>query len=161
FPEQDSSVTPTSDLRTFLGWDTPALPAAAALLADACTRDDTLDAGGVVVALPGARAGRRQKELLVAEAGRRRLRLVPPQVTTVGPWPELRHVPALPLADVQRARRVWLRQLRALAPESLALLFPHAPAPDDVRGWLALADEVAHVHGLVGGAGRRFEDVVA
>ena len=154
-------MTPTSDPRTFLGWDAPALPAAAALLADAYAQGDALAADGVVVALPGARAGRRLKELLVAEAERRRLRLVPPQVTTVGALPELLYSPAEPLADAQLARRVWLRQLRALAAAELAVLFPHLPPPTDLRRWFALADEVSQLHGLVGAAGRRFEDVAA
>jgi hypothetical protein len=160
-PEQENAVNPTSDLRTFLGWEAPALPQAAALLADAHARDGTLDLGSVLVALPGGRAARRLKELLVTEATSRGLRLIPPTVTTLGRLPELLYATDRPVAEVQVARRAWLRQLRALPRERLGLLFPHPPAPADLRGWLALAAEVQRLHGTVGGAGRRFADVVA
>jgi ATP-dependent helicase/nuclease subunit B len=110
--------------------------------------------------LPGARAGRRLKELLVAEAARRRLRLVPPQhIITVGALPELLYQPTAPVADAEVCRRLWLRQLRALPDAERDVVFPRAPAPRDLRGWLGLADVIAGLHRAVGAAGVRFDDV--
>jgi ATP-dependent helicase/nuclease subunit B len=121
---------------------------------------DAIDLGSAAVVLPGARAGRRLKELLVAEAERRRLRLVPPQhIITVGALPELLHQAAAPVADAELCRRLWLRQLRALPDTDRAALFPRAPGSDDLRGWFGLADVVGGLHRTVGAAGRRFDDV--
>jgi ATP-dependent helicase/nuclease subunit B len=153
-------VTPLSDRRHFLGWDAHALPAAAGLIAEAYAAGDALDLGGTALVVPGGRAGRRLKELLVAEAAQRSLRLVPPRVTTAGALPELLYTPERAIAPPETCRRVWLRQLRRLAAEERALLFPHAPQPEDLRGWLALAGEVSRLHREVGGGGRRFADVV-
>jgi ATP-dependent helicase/nuclease subunit B len=155
---------PTPDPRHFLDWTAHALPAATALMADVhATADsaaDAIDMGNAAVVLPGARAGRRLKELLVAEAGRRRLRLVPPQhIITVGALPELLYEPTAPVADAETCRRLWLRQLRALPDAEREILFPKAPEPHDLRGWLGLADVIAGLHRTVGAAGRRFDDV--
>jgi ATP-dependent helicase/nuclease subunit B len=152
-------VTPQSDPRHFLGWDTPALPAATAVMAETHAAADAIDMGGAAVVLPGARAGRRLKELLVAEAARRGRRLVPPQVLTIGHLPELLVRSDAPVADAELCRRLWLRELRALPPESREVLFPRAPAHDDLRGWFALADAVGGLHRTVGAAGRSFADV--
>lgn len=147
------------DPRTFLDWKRPALPATAALLADSYAHADSLDLGSALVALPGARAARRLKELLVEEADRRGLRLVPPLVATLGSLPESLYTPAAPFLDAGTAVRLWLRQLRTAAREDMALLFPHAPGPDDARGWMHLAATVRTLHETVGAAGRTFADV--
>jgi ATP-dependent helicase/nuclease subunit B len=153
-------MTPPPDPRHFLDWTSHALPAAAALMADAHAAGDALDLGRAVVVLPGARAGRRLKELLVAEAGSRGLRLVPPrQILTVGSLPELLYQPATPVADAETCRRLWLRRLRALPEAEQSVLFPRPPAPGDLRGWLGLADVIAALHRTVGAAGARFDDV--
>jgi ATP-dependent helicase/nuclease subunit B len=153
-------VTPPSDPRRFIDWTGPALPAATALIADAHAAADAIDLGSVAIVLPGARAGRRLKELLVAEAERRRLRLVPPQhIITVGALPELLYQPTAPVPDAEVCRRLWLRQLRALPDADRAVLFPRPPDPGDLRGWLGLADVIAGLHRTVGAAGRRFDDV--
>jgi ATP-dependent helicase/nuclease subunit B len=151
------SLTPP--IPQFLGWTDHALPAASALLADAYATADSIALQNVAVALPGARAGRRVKELLVAEAERRGLRLVPPQVVTVGALPELLYTPTVALADAELCRRLWLRQLSALPEAERVLLFPRAPAPDDLRGWFGLADAVVGLQRAVGAAGLRFNDV--
>ena len=152
-------MTPMTDPRTFLDWNRPALPAAAALLADTYTYEESLDLGNALIALPGARAARRLKELLVEEADRRGLRLVPPGIATLGSLPESLYTPRAPLLDAGTGIRLWLQQLRNAAPEDLMLLFPHAPDAGDVRGWLHLARTVRTLHETVGAAGRTFTDV--
>jgi ATP-dependent helicase/nuclease subunit B len=144
--------------RTFLGWDGPALPAAARWLADHHATGDALDLGGVVVVLPGARAGRRLKELLVEESRRLSARLVPPRVVTIGELPELLYEPSLPLAEEAHCRLAWARALRG-AGDGLRGVFADSPASDDLRGWLRLAAVVHRLHRETGAGALRFEDV--
>lgn len=147
------------DRRTFLHWDRHALPAAVTVLSDGYTHAGSLDLGDALIALPGARAARRLKELLVEEADRRGLRLVPPRIATLGSLPEYLYAPTAPLLDEGTSIRLWLQQLRTAPREDLDLLFPHAPHDADVRGWLHLARTVGGLHETVGAAGRTFADV--
>jgi len=149
------------DPRQFLTWDVPALQAAAAVLMDAYVRDDVVDMRCAIIALPGARAGRRLKELLVDEAARRGVRLVPPRITTAGALPELLYEPHLPPVEPSFARRVWARQLRRLDGDALERVFPRAPRRDDLRGWLQLARELERLQSIVAAGGLRFGDVAA
>ena len=145
--------------RVFLGWARAALASAAAHLAEHYARGDELRLDEATVVLPGARAGRRLKELLLDEAERRRLRLRPPQVATLGALPELLYRAELPLAGDALARRAWAQALRALAHPRLARLFPAAPAAGEARGWARLARTAQALHREVAGAGLRFAEV--
>jgi hypothetical protein len=147
--------------RVFLGWDRAALRTAAARLAGHYSDGETLDMGAATIVLPGSRAGRRLRALLLDEAASRRLRLVPPRIITIGALPELLYSPSRPLAPDALCRPAWARALRRLPAERLARLFSAAPDPGDVRGWARLARTVAALHQEVGGAGLRFADVVA
>src|SRR5690606_39474862 len=100
------------DRRTFLHWDRHALPAAVTVLSDGYTHAGSLDLGDALIALPGARAARRLKELLVEEADCRGLRLVPPRIATLGSLPEYLYAPTAPLLDEGTSIRLWLQQLR-------------------------------------------------
>ena len=75
--------------RVFLDWRRPALPAAVNFLADRIDGDGCWDLSSIVIVLPGARAGRRLREVFVAEAESRGCVFFPPQITTVGQLPEL------------------------------------------------------------------------
>ncbi len=145
---------------TFLGWDRPILPAAAAHLVDRYAQGGAADLRGAVVVLPGGRAGRRMVELLVEEAAARKLTLVPPEVVTVGAAPDLLHQPALPAADGMVARRAWSRALRATDPDALKVVFPHLEAGAPLREWDVLAELLAGMHRTLAGEGHRFSDVV-
>ena len=148
--------------RIFLGWDSPALPRAAAILAEhyggpggASPRD--LDLRGAVVVTPGARAGRRLAELLLDQAEVRKGILTPPRIVTVGGLPELLYVPELPPADSAAARHAYAQALRGMDPDVLAPLFPELPG--DARGWTALAGAVQALHVELGAEGLDFGDV--
>jgi ATP-dependent helicase/nuclease subunit B len=145
----------------FLGWDGPALPLAAARLADEYTDGAALRLDRCLLVLPGGRAGRRLKELLVDVAAERGLRLVPPDVVTIAALSERLYEPARPLASGTLARRVLADTLRAVPASELATLFPTLPARDDVRGWLTLAREIERVQRAVGAGGLTCADVVA
>ncbi|MGH7459265.1 MAG: PD-(D/E)XK nuclease family protein [Longimicrobiaceae bacterium] len=144
--------------RTFLGWDRPALHSAAELITGVYAAGDAVDLGGAVMVLPGGRPGRRLKELLLEEAGRLGLRLVPPRVVTVGELPELLYQPSSPAADTLLARRAWSEALRSAEPPPREL-FPDPPLRDDLRGWETLAGEVQRLHREVAGAGHSFRGV--
>jgi len=112
----------------FLSWDKPFLPAVALALEQRLARDRVLDLGEAVVAVPGARAGRRLLELLVERAAAGGHRLVPPhRILTVGTLPEQLYEPFLPLAGGTLARRCWVQALERAAPSDVGLaLGPHA-----------------------------------
>lgn len=148
--------TPT---RTFLGWNAPALPAAAALLCERYHRNDALRMDDALVVVPGGRAGRRLKELLLERADDLGLPLIPPRVVTVGAVPELLIEPDRPLLEPPRSRLVWLETLRQSSQERLEPLFARLPAPDAVRDWAGLAREVDALHISAASAGLRFEEV--
>lgn len=147
--------------RQFLGWDEPFLPAVAVRLAREYGVEGELRMSGAVMVVPGSRAGRRLKELLLAESERAGRRLAPPRVVTVSALPELLHEAQLPLASETLSRRAWAMALRALPEPQLRELFPSAPARGDVRGWTRLARTIDGLHREVGGAGLSFSDVAA
>jgi ATP-dependent helicase/nuclease subunit B len=145
----------------FLGWGTPALPLAAAELTQRYAEDGLVWLDRAVLALPGARAGRRLRELLVEEAERRGARLLPPRIVTTGGLPELLYDPERPLATGTVCRRAWAEALAALPAELLCDVFPARPAEGDLQGWQLLAREVERLHREVGSAGLDFRGVAA
>lgn len=142
-----------------LPWDRPALPEAARLLAERHAADGVLDLGDLVVVLPAARAGRRLLELLVQEAERRDLVLLPPLPTTIGALPEQLYAPSRPLADDALAHWTWSRSLRALDPDARSTMLPEPPAQDDLPGWDRIARLVHGLHLEIAAEGLDFEDV--
>ncbi|HLU47279.1 MAG TPA: hypothetical protein VK116_04315, partial [Planctomycetota bacterium] len=78
--------------RVFLGWDRPGLEAAVEHIVErfGSPRDATrkLDLSTVIVAVPGARAGRRLLELLVERAEQEGRDLIAPEIRTIGELPE-------------------------------------------------------------------------
>jgi ATP-dependent helicase/nuclease subunit B len=147
--------------RLFLGWDAPLLPRAAAALAERWATAGVLDLRGVVPVVPGARAGRRLKELILEESTRRRLRLVPPQVVTVGSLPELFRRPSNPAPGPLLARRCWADALRSADPGAVESLFGYRPDENDLVGWHALGVRVGQLHREVSGGGFLFADVAS
>lgn len=132
--------------RVFLDWRRPCLPAAAEWLLDRDTQAGLADLTGVVVALPGSRAGRRLLELLVATAEDREVELAPPKITTVGWLADLLVDSGLPTANETQRTLAWAQALRTERADALAPLLAAPPAPDDFAGWLALAETLARLH---------------
>jgi ATP-dependent helicase/nuclease subunit B len=147
--------------RHFTGWDEPALPSAVNLLVERHATAGELALRAVVLVVPGARAGRRLKELLVEAATARRLRLMPPRVVTVGELPELLYQPVAPTADDALCRRAWARALRRLDPARLGLIFAERPADGDLRQWLQLGRQLQQLHAQVAAAALTFRDVAS
>lgn len=147
--------------RTFLGWSRPLLSLAVPHLIDRVAADGVLDLRGHHVVLPGGRGVRRFKELLLEEANRRDLRLVPPATTTVGFLPEVLYSPRAPLAGRLESHRAWTQAARSADGEAIARLFGSAPSPGDWRAWERIGSELARLHRDVGSGGHRFGDVIA
>ena len=110
----ETAMTQLPIRREFLGWERPALVEAARRLAARYREGSALDLGGVIVVVPGQRAGRRLEELLAFLAEEQNLRLTPPRVVTEGRLPEMLYTPKLPFAtDVSQAL-AWAQALRDL-----------------------------------------------
>lgn len=143
----------------FVGWGRDVLRKAAALLAEQYASGVELRMDHVTVVLPGARATRQLKEHLLIEVESRRLRLIPPRITTVGALPELLYQPGRPTASDALSRSIWRQALRDLPSDRLELLYTAPPAADDLLAWNRLARNVMTLHQEVSGGALRFEDV--
>ena len=98
--------------RVFLGWDGPALPAAAVHIIEHYIDGTVADLRPATLVLPGGRARRRVIELLLDAAEARGATLIPPRTTTVGGLPELLMSGTPAVADEVSSRRAWSRALR-------------------------------------------------
>ena len=147
--------------RVFLGWDRPALPAAAAHLIEHYIEGPVADLRPATIVLPGRRARRRVIELLLDEAELRRVTLIPPRATTVGNLPELLHSSPRPLADDVTSRRAWSRALRSVDRHAVETVFPHLPEGDSLTEWDELAGLLAGLHEDLAREGHRFPKVAA
>jgi RecB family exonuclease len=114
------------------------LRAAASWLIDRCdsAEQDVADLSGHLVVLPGRAAGQRLMELLIEEARRRRLALVPPRTTTPGDLPEFFYTPGKPLTDTVLETLCWAGAIATATERDRALVAPglEATEPDGVAG---------------------------
>lgn len=147
--------------RIFLDWSQPALPAAADYLIARYGKDEVLDLSAAIVVVPGARAGRRLVEILVAKADDARLRLVPPQVVTEGRVPELLYTPKRPFADELTQKLAWAGALFAMPSHERAPLLPYPPPTNETLRWLELGELLMRVHLELAADGLDFGDVLA
>lgn len=133
-------------VRELLDWSEPALPQAVGWLAKQFARLGSFDLGNVVVVVPGAEAGRRLLELLVAKSQDRGLLLSPPQIVTPGHLPELLYEPQKPWAGELVQRLAWAKVLGETDASRLRPLLHRPPEPDDLIGWLALGRMLDQLH---------------
>ena len=82
----------------FHGWERPALPNAVDWLIGHYGSKHLVDMDQVVVVVPGNRAGRRLREILLARVEELNLAYFPPRITTVGQLPEFLYQPQLAFA---------------------------------------------------------------
>ena len=132
--------------REFLEWRKPALAGAVEFLRGRFERDGALDLSGVIVVVPGARAGRRLLEIVVALADERKLVLTPPDVVTPNQFPERLYQPKLRFADPLVQQLAWVRALKSLSAERLSPLAPHLPPAHDALQWLAIGETLGRLH---------------
>lgn len=154
-------MTRTAIERVFLDWRRPGLVSAAAFLVERYARPGALDLSGVLVAVPGARAGRRLLELLVEQSEERGLTLTPPRVLTAGGLPEQLYKAKWPFASGPTQELAWVEALRQSPAEERRLVIRREPDADDRPGWLALGRLLAQVHRELAADGHHFDDVAA
>src|SRR5205823_1409679 len=102
--------------RVFSDWRQPGLQAAAHFLRATFGREFELDLSGVIVVVPGGRAGRRLLEILVAMAEEQSFLLTPPQIVTPDRFPELLYKAKRPFADALTQQLAWARVLGQMPP---------------------------------------------
>jgi hypothetical protein len=147
--------------RVFIGWDGPALGRVVAWLAERFGRPGVLDLSAVIVALPGARGGRRLLELLVQWTDERRESLHPPQIVTVGRLPELLYHPKKPFASNLVQHLAWTDAVKRTDASVCKRLIPTLPAQGDLASWLALGEMLGRLHRELAADGLDFSDVAA
>lgn len=145
--------------RKFLGDEQPALAAAADYLLSRYLQEGVADFSNVVVVVPGARAGRRLLELLVARTQQAELAFFPPIVETIGRLPEQLYPLRKPLADGLVQQLAWTSALREIDPAIREKVVPHPPGTDDWPRWLALGDLLRRQHLELASHGLDFADV--
>lgn len=150
----------TSIAREFLGWERPLLESAAEWLARKYARHGELNLSGVIVVVPGRRAGRRLLELLVLRAENDRQRLTPPHIETLGALPEQLYPLQRPLASDLVQQLTWAKVLRESKRDLLKKIVPRPPADDDALAWWAVGTLLWKQHGELAADGRDFGDVV-
>src|SRR5579883_1126639 len=136
--------------RRFLGWRRPALHLAAEYLYDHFRQQNRWDLSSVVVALPGARAGRRLRELLALKAAELAAQgepvlLMPPRIATTGELPEILCLPQSPVATDIDLLLAWAEALRRLPTQSLRHLFPGLSQEPEPAVLYHLAGELAAI----------------
>lgn len=136
--------------RRFLGWDAPALPRAAELLARELAPED-------LVVLPGRAAARRLEELLAAL---RPDAAAPARLVTEGALAAaLCTVPPVP-APRLALEVAWARALRDGPEDDAVALFGPRPESGDLPAWLALARAALRSLEPLLGAGHDLDEVL-
>lgn len=149
--------------RVFLGWNRPALAAAADYLVERFqpppASKAALDLSGIILAAPGGRAGRRLEELLLERTEAAGRPLSPPAMITVGQLPEMLYVAQRPFADRLTQQLAWVEALRRTDERSLRELVSNLPSETDLAGRLALGEMLAKLHRELAGDGLDFRQV--
>jgi ATP-dependent helicase/nuclease subunit B len=146
--------------REFLGWEQPALPAAARKLVARYRQGRHLDLSRVLVVVPGQRAGRRLGEWLAFLAQDEHLRLTPPDVVTQSVLPERLYQPKRPFGNDVVQEVAWSQALLQVPAEELRHVVPQLPQPTEALRWLQLAKILRHLHVELAGDGLDFAAVL-
>lgn len=146
--------------REFLGFDRPALAAAAEYLIDRFGRSSLADLRHVIVVVPGARAGRRLLEILVDCAEAKGPMFAPPQISTVGQLPELLYQAKKPFADELTQQLAWAAALRRFDRLKLPIVVADRPHENDSARWLDLGRLLQLLHRELVSDGLTFSDVL-
>ena len=132
--------------RHFFDWENPILPVAADFLLDRYISGSAVDCGSAIVVVPGGRAGRLLREILIRKAAARRLTLTPPSVVTLGDLPERLYQSERPHANGLVQQLAWVEALRSMDRRRVASFMAHPPAANQLLGWIDLADLLGRLH---------------
>ncbi len=131
--------------RVFLDWNHPILPQTAGYLRSRFATDQEWDLQKVILVVPTARAGHRLLEILVADAEKESLRLIPPTILTLRDLPEKLYTPKRPFAEPLTQQFAWVKALRTLPNHQRSRLMRRLPDAL-LLGWLAFASMLSDLH---------------
>lgn len=151
----------------FLDARRAALDGAVEFLARRYLNGHALNLGDVVVVLPGARASRRLRELLLAYVEDREYVYWPPKIITVGRLPEFLYEPKKVFATELVQNAVWARTLKTVDRSIVSRVAPHAPGarlaepgrPWGDSQWLDLGTLFCSQYRALAAEGLSFADV--
>lgn len=145
-------------VRRFFDWSRPALPQVVDALCSQYRRGRLVDLSGVLLVVPGRRAGRRLLERLTEQTqGRHCL----PRVITPQQLPEELYEPQRPLASAMTQQLAWAEALRSLSEEELGSVLRSVPRSDDLPRWLELGRLLDQLHTELAADGLDFAKVLA
>ena len=130
----------------FLDWKRPALESAIEYLDRTYRRQQVWDLSQVIVVLPGGRAGRRLRELMVAQAESHRRVFFPPDITTVGQLPELLYQRKRPFATPLVQKLAWASALRSASPDCLRRFLNNVPQDSADPRWFEIGSLLWNQH---------------
>tara|TARA_B100001121_G_scaffold139286_1_gene122090 strand:- start:5529 stop:8312 length:2784 start_codon:yes stop_codon:yes gene_type:complete len=149
--------------RVFLGTGRHCLHAVVDHLQERFAPDEgRWDLAGLLLLLPGSRAGRRLRALLRQRAEERRLHLVPPDITTIGRLADRMLVPRYETATPLAERLAWIAAIRSADRPVQDRLLGRSRADDGSypeEAIEALADTLASVSSEIAGADTDFHGI--
>ena len=144
-----------------LGWDAPLLPRVAGLLRQRFASTGELDLSEVICVLPSGRGTDRLRNLVQFEAEQSQLRLLPPELITVGQLASRLFRPPRPIASDFEQVLAWAHVLMQRRAEELRPLLTHVPTGDSITAWLELAGTIQRLHTDLASEDLTFDDVAA
>ncbi|MBU0754657.1 MAG: PD-(D/E)XK nuclease family protein [Planctomycetes bacterium] len=147
--------------RVFLDWTQPGLVTAARYLIQTRNDPSPINLSGMVVAVPGSRAGRRLLEILVQEAEHEKIPLIPPEIVTLGRLPELLYRAGKPFAGDLVQDLAWAEALSTVGQEQLKTITSALPESNRIEAWLELGRMVRNLHQELAAEGLDFSDVAS
>ncbi len=153
-------MTANINPRQFIDWNQQPLPAAAEWLGSHHAAHGVLEMADVIIVVPTARSSRRLRELILDYAARNDLVYTPPQVTTIGTFPELLYVPQRPLASPLTQTLAWVSALKKTPEVAIREFTQLVPQKDDSVGWQTLAKVLSKWHIELAGNQKTFKDVL-
>ena len=119
---------------------------------------DRLDLDGVLVVVPGSRAGRRLSQLLSRKAAELEVALFLPIIQTVGHLPEHLYHPKRPFASELVQQLAWIEAIQKEKSRAKKY-FPNLPDSRETLDWMELAAMLSKVHRELAADGLDFQDV--
>ncbi|MCH2116128.1 MAG: PD-(D/E)XK nuclease family protein [Pirellulales bacterium] len=132
--------------KIYLGWNQPALPSVAKHLAEHYLDNQRLDLAGCILVVPGRLARRQLLRTLLELAGERSLEFRPPEIVTLGNFPEMLYAQQRPVASDLIQRLAWVQALQTSSPETLQGFTSQVPTEEDLTGWRRLARMLSRLH---------------
>lgn len=140
---------PMNDHRVFLGLDRPPLESAAGWFLDRFQTEScgtaTVDLSEFLVVLPTKRARGRLLQLLVQGAESRGVILTPPQIRSMGNFPEELYVAEKPLATDLAQQIAWSMCLEEASSDDIEILTGQTEV-SDLQDWQPLAKLISKLH---------------